>query len=90
MKRNVTPKKARRKLRRGLRFCFFDPDGKKIATEARITGKDDKPIPLPPSAEAKPGTYHLSACSVGDLGDDPLRDELRCQRPVLEYSLTVR
>ncbi len=76
-------------LRHGLRFCFFDPDGKKIATEARITGKDDKPITLPLSAAAKPGTYHLSACSVGDLGDDPLREELRCLRPVLEYSFTV-
>ncbi len=35
-------------------------------------------------------TCHLSACSVGDLGDDPLRAELRCHRPVLEDSFTVR
>jgi hypothetical protein len=76
-------------LHHGLRFCFFDPEGKKLATETRITGKDDKAISLPLAANAMPGTYHLAACSVGDLGDDPLRDEQRCQRAILEYAFTV-
>jgi hypothetical protein len=76
-------------LHHGMRFCFFDGEGKKIATHSLVTGKDDKTITLETKADAKPGTYHLAACSVGELGDDPLRDDQRCVRPVLEYAFTV-
>jgi hypothetical protein len=76
-------------LHHGLRFCFFDAEGKKLSTQTMITGKESKPITLPLAEDARPGTYHLAACSVGELGDDPLGDTLRCQRAVLEYAFTV-
>ncbi|MEO7330180.1 MAG: hypothetical protein ABI193_16515, partial [Minicystis sp.] len=91
-KRRYDPSRAGHQgsaLHHGLRFCFFDPEGRKIATQTLTTGTDDKGIALPLAANAQAGTYHLAACSVGDLGEDALRDEQRCQRAVLEYAFTV-
>ncbi|MFO0760717.1 MAG: DUF2723 domain-containing protein [Byssovorax sp.] len=76
-------------IHHGLRFCFFDPDGKKVAQEQVISGADKPKIALPLAPDAKPGTYHVQACSVGDLGDDPFPETLGCQRAVLEYAFTV-
>jgi hypothetical protein len=84
-------------IKHGLRVCWFDPSGKRVAVQSAISGGATPSVHLPLAADAPAGVWHVQACSVGDLDripEDPARFELppgqRCVRPVLEYAFEVK
>ena len=85
------PDRHGKPIRHGLRVCAFDPDGHRVASVATITGGGPVAL-LARGAARRPGTYHVAACTVGEIGDQalPLRDDQRCAWTVLEYAFTVR
>jgi hypothetical protein len=72
--------------------CVFDPEGKKIASREVISGAKDPTMLLERGAALKAGTYHVAACTVGEIGEQPLplRADQRCTWTVLEYDFAVR
>jgi Protein of unknown function (DUF2723) len=86
------PDKRGSPVHHGLRVCVFDPAGRKIAAREAISGIKDR-LPLLEQGDlAKPGTYHVSACTVGEIGEQPLplRADQRCTWTVLDYDFAVR
>jgi hypothetical protein len=79
-------------IHHGVRACAFGPDGRKVASVETVSGSTGPYALLPAGAARKPGTYHVAACSLGEVGDDaaPFGDARRCAFTVLEYDLTVR
>ncbi len=79
-------------IREGVRVCFFDPDGQRIAVESAISGKKRAAVHLPARALEKPGRYTVQACSVGDVGERelPLPEAMPCKRIILEYGFERR
>jgi hypothetical protein len=86
------PDKRGKPLRHGVRVCVFDPEGKKIAARELLSGGRDTLPLLDRGALGKKGTYHLAACSLGDVGDEPppFASDPRCKWTFLEYEFTVR
>jgi hypothetical protein len=86
------PDKRGSPVHHGLRVCVFDPEGRKIASREAISGVKDRLPLLDRGALAKAGTYHVAACTVGEIGEQPLplRADQRCTRTVLEYAFAVR
>lgn len=83
-------------IHHGVRVCFYEPSGKRAATTTVVSGSTpafDKPLVEMRLADDAPvGTWHVQACSVGEVGEatPPLGDELACERLVLEYDFTVK
>ncbi len=91
------PDKRAGEVRHGLRMCWFDPSGRRVAVESAISGGPTPKLRLALAADAPAGVWHVQACSVGDLDripDDPadfsLPDDRRCVRPLLEYGFEVK
>jgi hypothetical protein len=90
------PDKKAGEIRHGLRMCFFDPSGARVAVASGISGGPTPKLALDLPKDAPAGVWHVQACSVGELDripDDPSDFELpagrRCVRPVLEYAFRV-
>jgi hypothetical protein len=86
------PDKHGKPIHHGVRVCVFDPGGRRIASREVVTGTAE-PVALLAKGDARaPGTYHVAACTVGELGEEPLplRDDQRCAFTVLEYDFAVR
>jgi hypothetical protein len=86
------PDKRGKPVHHGLRVCAFDPDGKKVASREVISGTEDRLLLLDEAAAQKVGTWHVAACTVGEIGEQrlPLRPDQRCNWTVLEYDFEVR
>jgi Protein of unknown function (DUF2723) len=79
-------------IRHGVRVCVFDPEGRKVAAQATLSGTGE-PVPLlARGATRQAGTYHVAACTVGEMGGAPpaLAGERRCLWTLLEYDFSVR
>ena len=79
-------------VRHGLRLCLRDPRGQRLAVRDAISGSPDPVLLLDGGAARPEGTYHLQACTVGEVGEasPPLREGLACRWIVLEYDFDVR
>jgi len=79
-------------IRHGVRVCLFDPEGRRVASRAVISGAPEPVALLERGAAQKAGTYHVVACDVGDVGEAklPLAEDRRCAWTLLEYELVVR
>jgi hypothetical protein len=86
------PDKKGKPVHHGLRVCVFDPEGRKVASRAVVSGSADPLVVLEKGAATKAGTYHVAACTVGEIGEQPLplRDDQRCAWTVLEYDFAMR
>ena len=91
------PDRRAGEIKHGVRMCFFDPSGKRVATAAGISGGPTPKLRLHLADDAPAGVWHVQACSVGELDripDDPadftLPDDKRCVRPLLEYAFEVK
>jgi hypothetical protein len=85
------PDKRGDAVHHGLRVCVYDPEGRKVAERATISGTRDA-LPLLDKGTDRPGTYHVAACTVGEIGEQPLplRHDQKCAWTVLEYDFTVK
>ena len=74
----------------GLRVCVFDPSGQRVGAATTISGKKDRLELLSSTGSSPRGTYTVQACSVGEIGDRPVPDDLRCERILLEYTFDLQ
>ncbi|MBI4700045.1 MAG: DUF2723 domain-containing protein [Deltaproteobacteria bacterium] len=79
------------RIRHGVRFCFFDPSGRRVATQTTVSGRDRPAVVLRTGRDWPRGSYTVQACSTGEVGDrtPPLPDGLRCNRFLLEYGFEL-
>jgi hypothetical protein len=79
-------------IHHGVRVCVFDPEGRRVAARATLSGTQEPLALLDRGDVREPGTYHVAACSVGEVGAEalPLDDERRCAWTLLEYAFSVR
>jgi hypothetical protein len=86
------PDKRGKPVHHGMRVCVFAPNGQRIASREVISGAAEPVVLLAKDEGRAPGTYHVAACTVGDIGDQalPLREDQRCSFTVLEYDFAVR
>ena len=77
-------------IKHGIKICVFDGAGKRAgAVKTTISGRRD-PLNFKLPADATPGDYHIAACTVGEVGDNPkLAEEGTCKRLILEYPFKV-
>jgi hypothetical protein len=76
----------------GIRVCFYDPDGQRLAVETTITNSGRDEVHWQSSAAAKPGRYRVRACSVGELGSKNAvipEENTSCRPVILDYGFTV-
>ncbi|HEX7599976.1 MAG TPA: hypothetical protein VF316_00145, partial [Polyangiaceae bacterium] len=79
-------------VRHGVRVCFFDADGRRVATQTLVSMKAGPPLTLKTEPGSKPGVYHVEACTLGEVGEQMLPADLEamdCKRVFLEYPFTV-
>jgi hypothetical protein len=79
-------------VRHGVRVCFFDADGKRIATRTLSGTKAGPPVTLKLDPHEKPGVHHVEACTLGEVGEAMSEADLEamaCKRVFLEYPFTV-
>lgn len=91
------PDKKGGEIRHGLRMCFFDPSGARVAVKSAISGGSTVALDLHLGGASPAGVWHVQACSVGELDripDNPadftLPPDKRCVRPLLEYAFAVK
>jgi hypothetical protein len=73
-----------------VRACVFDPDGRRIARRSALSGERDPRLLVAAGALEKPGTYHVTACTLGEAGTLPAGDDAPCAWTVLDYDFSVR
>jgi len=86
------PDKRGAPVHHGVRFCVFDPDGQRVAARAVISGEKDPVKLLDGGAPRKKGVYHVTACTLGELGENaaPPGDDRNCAWTLLEYDFAVK
>jgi hypothetical protein len=87
------PDRRGAELKHGVRFCVFDPEGRKVATKLARSGPGEHaPVVLMDAAPGTEGVYRVQACTTGELGSAPLAtaEAKACQWMLLDYELTVK
>jgi hypothetical protein len=85
------PKHKGAALQHGVRFCAYDPNGKRIWTGSALSGAGNTALlSVPLDKSAPPGNYTLQACSVGEVKKGDKFDAVQCQRAVLEVGFEVQ
>lgn len=74
-------------LRRGLRVCFYAPDGRRIHEAALVSGDPDARVTLPASLAGEPGRYTAQACRVGEVDHAAEAARRPCRGLVLEVGV---
>jgi len=86
-------KKGRRgdPIHHGLRVCFYDPDGRRVALKTLVTNAGDNEVLWQSSVSSKPGSYRVRACSIGELDskDAVIPDTAECVPTILDYGFTL-
>ncbi|RLB62120.1 MAG: hypothetical protein DRI90_09800 [Deltaproteobacteria bacterium] len=79
------------RVHHGIRVCFYDPDGHRLAVETTVTNSGRDELHWQSSVGSKPGRYRVRACSVGELGakDAAVPENTSCTPVILDYSFTV-
>lgn len=77
-------------IREGMRICFFGPDRQRLKVASLVSGTGHPALKLATDERARPGTYTVQACSIGDVDSEelPLPDR-PCSRVVLEYDFVI-
>jgi hypothetical protein len=78
-------------IHHGVRACAFGPDGHKIASVETVSGSSGPYALLGPGVAREPGTYHVAACSLGEVDEEkaPFGDARKCAWTVLDYEFVV-
>jgi hypothetical protein len=78
-------------IHHGVRACAFGPDGRKIASVETVSGSTGSYALIDRGRATEPGTYHVAACTVGDVGEEkaPFGEGRTCAWTVLEYEFKV-
>jgi hypothetical protein len=84
-------------IKHGLKLCWFDPSGRRVAVQSALSGGATPTIRLHLGGDAPAGVWHVQGCSVGDVDRIPgdpadfrLPEDQRCVRPLLEYAFEVK
>jgi len=85
------PDKRGAPLHHAVRVCVFDPAGKKAAQVMVRSGPaQNDAFAVLPAASRAPGTWHLRACTTGEVGEKgPLAEDKACVWPILDYDFQV-
>lgn len=76
-------------IKHGVKICVFDGAGQRAGMKTVVSNRKEL-LDFKLAPDAPPGDYHIAACTVGEVGDNPkFPEDLPCKRLILEYGFTV-